>query len=499
MLPRLFSLVALATSLVVAQKPDSVRHVPGATVSGVVRDSIANVPLPGAMVQLVGADNQGRSVVADSLGGFTIPDVRDGTYMLGFFHPMLDSLGVESPPREITITAQRSLQIDLATPSIRSIRKAICGPTSNESSALVIGVVRNARDREPLAGATVIGEWIEMSFTRGGMKRNVPRLAATTGGNGWFAICNAPSAGMMALTAMRGADSTDVIDVLVPASGFVRRELYLGAARLVVTGDTSGKDSLAYVTRSHVGDSRLSGVVISSPSGEPLANAQVSVINGPATRANERGEWTLVNAPPGTRMLEVRATGYYPERRAVDVVANAPSIRTTLTTMRAMLDTVRIAGRRVGHDLTGFEERRRSGAGLYLTATDVMRRNPIEITDVLRLLPGLRIERSGMTLDTAEVDVDPNAMGTHLLMRGVMKDWCAPAIYMDGYYVGDLMVEDINTWTKPGEVVGIEIYRSPPIPPQFDRGMVGVGAGEGAGQVRLCGSIVVWTKQGKSF
>lgn len=118
-------LIAVLARLSEAQTSDAAHSGAGAAVSGIVRDGIARAPLVGAMVQLFGADSGsrfGRSAVSDSLGRFTLADVPDGRYTLGFFHPMLDSLGV--------------------------------------------------------AGATVAGEWLELSFTAQGLVRRIPHLVA---------------------------------------------------------------------------------------------------------------------------------------------------------------------------------------------------------------------------------------------------------------------------------------------------------------------------------
>src|SRR4051812_27900094 len=109
--------LALAMALVV--RVDGPR-VPSATVSGVVRDSIARGPLIGAMVQIVAADDPGkfaRTAVTDSSGVFNIPDVPDGRYMLGFYHAMLDSLGLEPTVREVLVNGVRPVRADLAIPS----------------------------------------------------------------------------------------------------------------------------------------------------------------------------------------------------------------------------------------------------------------------------------------------------------------------------------------------------------------------------------------------
>ena len=444
--------VALLARLAAAQA----REQPGTTVSGVVRDSIARTPLAGAVVQLVAADSTaplGRTAVSDSLGRFTLTDVPAGRYMLGFFHPMLDSLGLEPPTREVQVDGHQPVSADLAIPSPERLRTAICGRLSGPApGAIVMGIVRDARNRAPVGGVTVTGEWLEFSIAPGTIARRIPRVVATTAESGWFAMCDVPGAGTIALMATRGADSTDLIEAEVPAERFLRRELYLGPAH--------GTDAR---------ESRLSGTVVTAAEGSPLAGAVVRIPNGPETRTDARGEWTLADAPGGTRMLEVRAIGYYPERSAVDVVDGAAPIRTTLSTLQAMLDTVRITASRLTVNMRGFEERRRSGTGRYLTAESIARRHPIVTSDILRMVAGVQVERSMLG-------------ETGITMRGPFADRCSPAVYIDGNYMSVLSADDIDNWVSPEEVAGIEIYLGPAIPPQFSRGMAS------------CGSIVIWTK-----
>src|SRR5205085_2755687 len=61
--------------------------------------------------------------------------------------------------------------------------------------------------------------------------------------------------------------------------------------------------------------------------GSPINSAIVSVAGSARTRSSADGQWSLENLRPGTRILEVRAIGYFPVRRPVDVVADAPPVR----------------------------------------------------------------------------------------------------------------------------------------------------------------------------
>ena len=122
------ALLALPAS---AQTPDTSRRASGAIVSGAVYDSLARAPLAGAVVQLVAADSParfGQTVFSDSLGRYAVPDVPVGRYRVGFFHPMLDSLGVEPPLREVQVDGQNPVRADLAIPFVDiSFRTAVCG------------------------------------------------------------------------------------------------------------------------------------------------------------------------------------------------------------------------------------------------------------------------------------------------------------------------------------------------------------------------------------
>jgi hypothetical protein len=447
-------------------------HAARASISGVVYDSIAKAPLAGADIQLVAADNPallGPTATSDASGHYTLADVPDGRYKLGFFHPMLDSIGVDLPLRDVTVTAHRSLHADLAIPAPARIRSAVCGKAATQDQgALVLGIVRDANDGSPAAGVNVTGEWMEIAIDKGGMFRRMPTRTATTGDNGWFALCNVPRGGTMSLSATRGADSTDRIEVDVPAEGFLRHELYIGTTRTVASSAPVQSSGIlaAKPILMHYGNGRLTGTVIAGATGKPLPGAQVTIVGGPRVTANESGEFILSDAPMGTRMLEVRSLGYYPDRRRVDVVAGAPPVRVVLSTFRAVLDTVKIRARRLAdkHD-SGFEERKRSsGSGKFLTAEDIAKRGAIFTSGIFRSIPGVRV------------------IGDSIQMRGAFEEWCSPEFYVDGRFLYTQGGEELDSEMLPKDIAAIEVYSGAYVPPQFSQGMGG------------CGAIVIWTK-----
>jgi hypothetical protein len=208
---------------------------------------------------------------------------------------------------------------------------------------------------------------------------------------------------------------------------------------------------------------------------------------GTETRTNEAGEWTLNDVAIGTRMLEVRAVGYYPDRRPIDVVADVARVRVALSTLKSVLDTVRVTAERMTDPRrSGFEERRRSGAGRYLSVQDIAKRNAASTIDLLRMQSGIRISYASDTLESDMVTLtDPDVQRSadkRVLMRGISGDWCAASIYLNGVYVANLDAEDIDGFAPPRNLTGIEIYSATSLPSQYRSGRNG------------CGSVVIWTK-----
>jgi hypothetical protein len=467
----LFALLAHAAG---AQSPAAPPRAPGTSITGVVRDSVARKPLAEALVQLVSSDDPAKFVrtsVSDSLGRFAIADVPVGRYTIGFFHPMLDSLGLEAALRALYVgSSDQPVKADLGIPSASRLRAAVCGKERPDSSGVIIGIVRDAETGNPIPGVTITGEWLEFALNRTGMMEAKASRTVTSGSAGWYAICNVPNAGSVAVRANSGNDSTGLIAVEVPSTGLARRELYLSKLPSIETGA-----------------GRLSGTVSATADGRPLANAIVEIAGGPETRANDEGVWSFANAPVGTRMLEVRALGYYPFSGYVHVLTGAAPVHVSLSTLDAVLDTVRVRSNRLSTaDRTGFADRRHNGAGRYYTAAHIEKRHLTFTSEFFRSLSGLRI---GFATDTLATDMaiavpadDMSPSDRRILMRGIAGDWCAPAIFLDGVYISQFGADDLDGWLQPKDVAGIEVYSEATVPNEFQRQRTG------------CGSIVIWRK-----
>ena len=133
-----------------------------ARIFGIAYDSVAMRPLVGAMIQLVdGSDpTRIRSAETDAHGDYAIDSVRVGTYLLGFFHPRVDELAVETPLVRIDVRTVGEIRAHVAIPSARTISARVCGPAATRDSVgLFMGVVRSAHGAALSAPARVRAQW----------------------------------------------------------------------------------------------------------------------------------------------------------------------------------------------------------------------------------------------------------------------------------------------------------------------------------------------------
>lgn len=170
-------------------------------------------------------------------------------------------------------------------------------------------------------------------------------------------------------------------------------------------------------------------------------------------------------------MLEVRAVGYYPDRRAVNVIPGAVPVTVKLSTLQTVLETIKVTGVRTSYERSGFTDRRRTGAGKYLTADDVAKKGAIATSDIFKTIPGLYLEP------------DSSSGEPQILMRGPFGK-CSPTIFVDGMLIPDFSADGIDDYLSPKEVSAVEIYSEASVPPQF----------KNFTKMDVCGSIVIWRK-----
>lgn len=424
----------------------------GSTVEGVVWDSVARAPLRSAAVQLADAADPAAAVAGrattDSAGRFVVTGLRPGRYLVTFVHADLDVLGIEPPVRVVDLRGTTA-RVTLAIPSPTRLYEPLCGALPDSTLGALIGMLRDAGSGAP-SGGTVVVRWSELVIGSGGM-RNRERVvrAPADSVTGRFLLCRVPADAELAVRAERGLDTTGTVPVQANRRALVRRDLWLGGSAR--------------------GTSRIYGRVVSE-TGQPIIGAQAIVI-GTAARgtSDSSGTYQVVDAPAGTRTLELRAVGFAPERRVVDLFSTA-ALRADvrLTSVKRVLDTIRVAASRAyANHGEGFDRRRRSMPGHFIDADAVDRAKPARFTDLLSRVPSVRLEEGSLS--------------TRIVMRGTQVA-CEPVVFLDGARIPGMDLRDLNGLLLPDDIGAVEVYTKEQSPVEFST-------------LDDCGVIVVWTKR----
>ncbi len=448
-----------------------------ARLRGRVFDSVAALPLVGARVEFVNADDRARvifSATSDSLGRFVVDSVARGRYIAGFLHPMLDSLGLAFTQRQLTVNADGDVRVDLAVPAPERIQSALCGRGSEkDTTGVILGYVLNAHGFAAIDSATVIAQWAEISLGQSGMSRRLLYRATRTDTEGWFALCGVPAATSVVVRAVTGTDTSGAIEIDIPKTRIARRVLYVDhPVRADTTVAKSDTVAAIVIARDTVPSKLMHGTVsgwVRTEDGVPIQGARVRLFGSDVvTETNNEGEFELTGVPGGTQTLMTRALGFVPDERAVDLTDRNIPVVVGLLAIRRFLDTVHVKANRSSFmSAVGFDARKKGGAGRFFTDKDVERLHPAEISDLLRHAP------------TLELSTD-NAHNVRIRMRGDTGP-CTPAIFLDGKQLVYWTLADLNSLVQPDELVGMEVYTPSMTPAEF-RTKVG------------CGTIVVWTR-----
>ena len=461
----------------------SMAATPAARVTGVVYDSMAMRPLSGAVVQLALVPSPGtiaavRSIVTDSLGRFEYPAIPPGTYLLGFQHVAVDSLGLHGPLQRVDVRTGSTVRATMAVPSMQSIIRTVCGREgTRDSLAALLGSVRHARSDSPLPGAFVSLRWGEVLLGRdGSMQRSTPIVDAFANEEGWFTAC-VPGGVQMTVRAAHNTDLSGNVELGVPPHAVLRRDIYVGASEAEVRAADSTESGRTREERIvERGRGELRGVVRALDGG-PIDGARVALLSGIGeTRTNARGEFVLQGLPFGSHTVEARAIGYVPGQEIADIVEFRQDVAeiVLLDVSAYLLDTVRVAAvRRLDAAAReGFERRRRTGSGYFIDETMIDSMRAMSFRDLVRRLPAIRFTR-GNRLD--------DSWNEHVEFVTGQSEPCLPVIYLNGAQLIHQKV-DLDAIINPTTVRRIEAYfRGVAIPAEF-------------ASSQTCGVLAIWTE-----
>ena len=216
----------------------------------------------------------------------------------------------------------------------------------------------------------------------------------------------------------------------------------------------------------------VQGQVIEHETGTPLPGAQITLEPRPGeggrrltSIAQEQGEFVLGEVLPGLYDLRVTLLSYHDLQDTLRVLPQSTlDLTLPLSVSPVQLDPIVVVStRRPRGPMRAFEARRRTARGIFMTREDIEASNAYEFTDLIRRVPGARI------IPTA-------GFGNRVVFRG----GCRPDLWVDGVRANT--TADLDSFLRPGEMEGIEIYKGADLPIEFGN--------------NLCGAIVVWTAPG---
>jgi len=126
----------------------------------------------------------------------------------------------------------------------------------------------------------------------------------------------------------------------------------------------------------------------------------------------------------------------------------------------------------------GFYDRAKGGLGTFVTPDQIERANPLRTTDLLRRIPGVRLEPHPEWPARWIVTMTRSGMFPGGISAGGGGRRCTPRVIVDDVEMLDFDVDELATQN----VFALEVYRSPvQVPPQY------------GGMGYSCGVIVIWT------
>jgi hypothetical protein len=209
-----------------------------------------------------------------------------------------------------------------------------------------------------------------------------------------------------------------------------------------------------------------------------IAGSQLGSVTGP------NGQFLIAGVPAGRSVLEIRLIGYRPVSRPIIVVPGDSLV----LVLEMEVDPVRLdalEGRAVAGlsaELRGFYERRERGTGHYFTREDITRMHARLVTDVVRRVPGVRVEPLAGPMGTSYVIRMQRATG----MSGARP--CPVVYFVNGVPFSIAAEIGINSYFRADEIAAMEVYSgASQLPPQFSL----------SSRNTRCGVIALWTYAGE--
>ena len=424
---------------------------------GIVIDSLHKSGLEGAEVIVSGLASP---VTTDSLGRFTVDSLLPGTYQVGVFHPLIESLGLTLASKPFNVGRDSTGVVNLAIPSVTTLASRYCGKEVTPAHpAVVAGRVLDPDSDIPVSGAKISLAWVDMVVSKEtGVVRTPHQLRADADSTGFFRFCGLPADLDAVVQGERSGVSTGEVAISTHGSQLTFENLAIASS-----SGTTMKGTVR-------------GTVVSLEN-QPVKGARVEApMWGVAVVTKDDGTFNLEGVPTGTQLIIVRHIGFEVERVTVNVTSRQPiEVRVTLGPSVNVLDPVLVTARaNYALDKNGFTARQHTGWGKYFTREDIAKRKPYQVSDLMRDVPGIRVVRG-----IAGASIQDNS--ARYILGGGRGGSCT-RVWVDGYEWRMVDAGDIDTFVQPPDIIGLEVYKAHEAPIQY------------RGVDDNCITILMWTR-----
>ena len=224
--------------------------------------------------------------------------------------------------------------------------------------------------------------------------------------------------------------------------------------------------------------SRAGGVVgsVRDSSGQRLDRTIIRVVGSsdriaPVT-SDDSGGYRLTDIGPGPAHLFARRIGYAPETLSVVIVeGEVQHVDFVLNVLPVELEAALVSADPARGKMGPFNIRRARGVGSFVTRSEIEKRQPNSVSELLRYIPGVGV------LQRMAGEPQPVQMQRSVATSSQVK--CTVSMYVDGQPYPNGNVDDF----PPLSIEGIEVYKSASeIPADFRT------------RDATCGLIAIWTR-----
>lgn len=180
-------------------------------------------------------------------------------------------------------------------------------------------------------------------------------------------------------------------------------------------------------------------------------------------RSGADGRFSFPDVQAGPAALTVRRMGYTAKTVNIDVPPSGVAVPVEVQLDEIPSDIASVVVESSKQHLGEFYQRKATNNfAKFFERKDIQRRNPLYLSEMVSTVSGANVSSAGA--------------GNRILLRG-----CQPMVWVDGMRAPGAELDDV---ARPGDIAGMEVYPSNAgLPPEYqDRNN------------RMCGAIMVWTK-----